>query len=219
MLIVLDGIDGAGKSTQTKMLIKRLKKEGYAVATLDFPQYAQNFFGGMVKQFLNGEFGGINKVDPHLASLLYALDRWESKAKIQQWLKQKKIAVINRYTTANLIHQSIKLPSQKRAVFANLIEKLEYAILGMPKPNMVIYLSLPHALAYALIIKRGKKKDIHEKDRKHLCAAAQYGLELARKKRWHIIHCHKNNVMRSKEDIAAEIWKTIHKKIKNPVLN
>ncbi|MBI4359824.1 MAG: dTMP kinase [Candidatus Jacksonbacteria bacterium] len=214
MLIVLDGIDGAGKTTQTELLIKKLVKEKRAVATLDFPQYDRTFFGGMVKRFLKGEFGSIGKVDPRLASILYALDRFEMKETILKWLRQKKIVVLNRYTTSNLIHQGSKLPEKKRTDFAAWTEKMEYEIFGLPRPNIVFYLSLPHTLAYALITKRGKKKDIHEKNREHLNRAARYGLELAQKKRWRIIQCNNGNILRTKEEIANLIWQNVSLKIK-----
>lgn len=214
MLIVLDGIDGAGKTTQTELLVKRLKKEGHKVATLDFPQYERTFFGAMARRFLKGEFGAIGEVDPHLASILYALDRFEMKEALARWLRQKKIVVLNRYTTSNLIHQGSKLPAKKRAAFAAWLEKMEYEILGIPRPDLAVYLSLPHTLAYALITKRGKKKDIHEKNRKHLYAAARYGLELARKKEWHIIKCNDGKNMRTKEEIADDIWKLVRTNVK-----
>ena len=214
MLIVLDGIDGAGKTTQQKLLIQRLKKEGYKVAELDFPGYDRTFFGAIVRRFLNGEFGGINEVDPHLASILYALDRFEMKATLIKWMEQKKIIIANRYTTSNLIHQGSKLPYNQRAVFTSWLEKMEYDVLNITRPNLVLYLSLPHALAYALITKRGKKKDIHEKDREHLKSAARYGLELARKEKWRIIKCNRGNKIKRKKEIAEAIWKRVLMKLK-----
>ncbi len=214
MLIVLDGIDGAGKTTQQKLLIQRLKKEGYKVATLDFPQYNRTFFGAIVRRFLNGEFGGINKVDPHLASILYALDRFEIKATLIKWLEQKKIIIANRYATSNLIHQGSKLPENKRAAFTSWLEKMEYDVLNIPRPNLVLYLSLPHALAYALITKRGKKKDIHEKNKEYLKKATRYGLTLAEKKKWHIIQCNTESKVKTKEEIAEAIWKRVLTKLK-----
>lgn len=219
MLIVLDGIDGAGKTTQTATLVKRLKKEGRTVATLDFPQYNRTFFGAIVRRFLNGEFGAIGEINPHLAALLYALDRFEMKEKLARWLRQKKIIVLNRYTTSNLIHQGSKLPGNKRAAFTAWIEEMEYEVLALPRPNLVVYLSLPYPLAYALIKKRGKRKDIHERNRKHLITAARYGLELARKKGWHIIKCNSGNNIRTKEEIAEDIWNIVNAKFQFKIQN
>ncbi|HBH46756.1 MAG: hypothetical protein A2445_05095 [Candidatus Jacksonbacteria bacterium RIFOXYC2_FULL_44_29] len=207
MLIVIDGIDGTGKTTQTEYLIKNLKKAGYAVETLDFPHY-QNFFGQMVRQYLAGEFGNIDQVDPHLATMLYALDRWQTKNKIQKWLKQKKVVVLARYTTANLIHQAIKVPASKRADFQNWIENLEYEILGLPKPDLVVCLYLPARMAYTLITKRGRPKDIHEADIMHLNAAANQALKLCRQhKTWRLLRCHRGNTILSREEVAKQLWR------------
>lgn len=213
MLIVIDGIDGSGKSTQTEILVRRLKAEKYPVETLNFPQY-QQFFGRMVKKFLNGEFGQINQVDPHLASILYALDRWQARNKINHWLKENKIVILNRYATSNLIHQTIKIKEKKRRQFIDWLNKMEYEILNLPKPDLVLYLYLPYKLSYALITKRGNKKDIHEADLNHLNAAAAQGLKLAKSQRnWQLIRCNRGKKVLTREEIAQKIWKVIKIKI------
>lgn len=214
VLIVIDGIDGSGKTTQTEILVKRLKKDGHPVETLNFPQYHQ-FFGRIVKKFLNGEFGQINQVDPHLASVLYALDRWQARNKINYWLKQNKIVILNRYTTSNLIHQTIKIKGKKQRQFINWLNKMEYEILSLPKPDLVLYLYLPYKLSYALITKRGNKKDIHEADLNHLNAAAAQGLKLAQtKKNWKLVQCNKGEKILTREEIAEKIWYIINPKLK-----
>lgn len=210
MLIIIDGIDGAGKTTQTALLAERLKKDGYQTATLDFPQYQKTFFGKMVSRFLKGEFGNSNEVNPYFSSLLYALDRYEAKLKLLKWLKEKKIVILNRYVTANLIHQSIKVAVKKRAAFIRWVERTEYQILGLPKPDLVIYLSLPYTLACALIEKRGNTKDIHEADVTHLKNAALQGMRLTkRKKNWHAIQCSKGEKILSKKEIGEQIWRLV----------
>lgn len=214
MLIVIDGIDGSGKSTQTKILVKRLKSAKHPVETLNFPQYHQ-FFGRMVKKFLNGEFGQIAQVDPHLASILYALDRWQARNKINHWLKENKIVILNRYATSNLIHQTIKIDGKKRRQFIDWLNKMEYEILSLPKPDLVLYLYLPYKLSYALITKRGNKKDIHEADLNHLNVAAAQGLKLAQtEKKWILVRCNRGNKILTKEEIAEKTWKIIKSKIK-----
>lgn len=214
MLIVIDGIDGSGKTTQTQVLIRRLKAHKLEVHTLKFPQYTQNFFGGMVGQFLKGEFGGITDVDPHLASVLYALDRFESKEKLESWLAKGDIVVLDRYTVASTIHQTIKLPTKKQAAFICWLEKMEYQVLELPKPDLVLYLYLPYKLAYGLITNRGNKKDIHEADLSHLKNAGQHGRRLAKMRHnWHLIECHRGHTILSRSEIAQKIWSTIEKKL------
>ncbi|HLC66288.1 MAG TPA: thymidylate kinase, partial [Candidatus Nanoarchaeia archaeon] len=127
-LIVLEGIDGSGKTTQTKMLVARLKREGYAVETIDFPQYYTTFFGKMVAQYLRGEFGALDQVSPYLAAILYAGDRFERKEQLEQWLAEGKIVIANRYVSANMGHQASKIPRSKRAVFVQWLDQLEYGV-------------------------------------------------------------------------------------------
>ena len=216
VLIIIEGIDGTGKTTQTALLIERLKKKGYQTANLDFPQYNKSLFGKMVARYLKGEFGNSNEVNPYFSSLLYALDRYEAKLKLLQWLKEKKIVILNRYVTANLIHQSIKVAVKKRAAFIRWIERTEYQILGLPKPNLVVYLSLPYTLACALIEKRGNAKDIHEADKAHLKHAALQGMRLAKKKKnWHTIQCSKGEKILSKKEIGEQIWRLVRSNLKN----
>ncbi|MEK9166000.1 MAG: hypothetical protein AAB525_04065, partial [Patescibacteria group bacterium] len=216
---VIDGIDGSGKSTQTNILVKRLKAAKYPVETLNFPQYHQ-FFGRTVKKFLNGEFGKIDAVDPHLASVLYAFDRWQARNKINHWLKENKIVILNRYATSNVIHQTIKIKEKKQRQFINWLNKMEYEILKLPKPDLVLYLYLPYKLSYALITKRDNKKDIHEADLDHLKTAAAQGLKLAKSQQnWRLIRCNDGEKILSKEEIAEKIWKIISSNVKLQISN
>jgi len=144
-LIVIDGIDGAGKATQTKLLIKRLKKEGHKTATLDFPQYYNNFFGKLIGRFQNGEFGDAPTTNPYLASVLYAADRWESKSKIEKQLKERRIVVLDRYVSANQIHQGGKiLGAKEKKNFLDFLEEMEVKIFKIPKPDEIIFLNVPY---------------------------------------------------------------------------
>src|SRR3990167_6836927 len=113
-LIVLDGTDGSGKATQTKILQARLKKEGYRVQTLDFPQYEKNFFGGLIGECLAGEHGDFVSIDPYIGSTLYAADRFESKDKIMRWLRAGCVVVLDRYVSSNQIHQGGKITDAKK---------------------------------------------------------------------------------------------------------
>ena len=215
MIIVFEGIDGSGKTTQTDLLIQRLKKEQKPVETLDFPQYSKNFFGALVKKFLKGEFGTLENVDPHVASLLYALDRWESKKILDRWLKQKKIIVLNRYTTSNILHQTAKLPPAKHNSFISFVEKMEYEIFGLPRPDAVLYLSVPVRYAVALIEKRGYPKDIAEKNITHLKKSKKVGEKISKTHvNWHSVPCIKKGVLLKKETIAKYIWDIIKPKLR-----
>ncbi len=106
---MIDGIDGTGKATQAKLLVQRLRREGQKVQAIDFPNYYKNFFGKLLGNYLSGKYGDFAEVDPHVASVLYAADRFESSPQIERWLKEGNIVVADRYVSANQIHQGGKI--------------------------------------------------------------------------------------------------------------
>lgn len=215
IFIVLDGIDGAGKTTQTELLIKRLEQHGYPVSTLDFPQYYHNFFGQMVGDYLNGSFG---KIDPKLASILYALDRWESKENIEKELQSGKVFVCNRYASANMIHQGGRIKNtKKRQEMLNWLHKMEFEIFKIPQPDLVIYLDIIPEIGQKLVDKKtvrkynqGKKRDLHEKDKQHLTDARKNALRLVKKyPNWKKINCLKNKKILSPAVIGEKVWQEV----------
>lgn len=189
-LIVIDGSDGVGKATQTKLLVERLKKEKIPVETLDFPQYKNNFFGAFIKECLSGKHGDFIALDPHIASVLYAADRFESKKKIEKWLAQGKIVVLDRYVSANQMHQGGKIKkSSERKKFLMWLDTMEHKIFMLPRPDGILYLHLPTALSLKLINKRGKK-DLAEKNIKYLSQSRQNALRLIQTSaHWKKINC------------------------------
>lgn len=219
-LIVIDGLDGSGKATQTKLLVQRLKKEGHKVAVTDFPQYYSSFFGKMVGRYLAGEFGKANQVNPYLASILYALDRWEAKGKMGKWLKEGRIIVSNRYVSANQIHQTGKIRKREdKEKFLKWLDNMEFKVLRASRPNLIIFLNIPFRIGQRLVIKKGTrgylggiKKDIHESSKTHLTAAQKQVFDLAKNyTKWKKVDCVKNGKLLSKKEIAEEIWKIVKK--------
>jgi len=217
-LIVIDGIDGSGKATQVKLLVKRLKKEGYKVATIDFPQYYNNFFGEMIGQFQNGEFGNAPETNPYLASVLYAADRWETKDKIEEWLKSGKIVILDRYVSSNQIHQGGKIKNvEKRNKFLQWLEKMEFEVFGIPRPEAIIFLNVPYNISKNLLktknsrdYLKNKKTDQVEKSQDYQEASYRQSLELIKKfNNWMDIDCIKNNKLISIIEINNLIWKKI----------
>jgi len=203
-LIVIDGIDGSGKATQTKILVEKLKQTGHQVETMDFPQYKNNFFGQMIRQYLDGEFGEAIKINPKLASILYAADRWESSGKIKQWLADGKTVILDRYYTSNLIHQGAKLEENELDEFIAWLNKMEFDTFKIPQPDLVIYLHLDAELAHELIAKRGEGHDGHDK-LEFMKLAEQRCLYLANKLNWKIIKCFKDNKILGIEKIAQQV--------------
>lgn len=208
-LIVLEGIDGSGKKTQTKLLVERLSADGVAVRTLDFPRYTDNFFGAVVRRYLDGEFGSATAVDPHLASLLYAADRWESAAQLRTWLDDGCTIVLDRYASSNLIHQAIKVSAGRRPAFISWIQRMEFEIFKIPMPTLTLFLHVPAEIAFSLIGKRGAQRDGHERDRDFLSASEAQCVTLAKQFAWRTIECAAHGAMRPQEDIAREIYQAL----------
>jgi dTMP kinase len=214
-LIVIDGSDGVGKATQTKLLVKELKKRGRKVKTLDFPQYDKNFFGKFIGECLSGEYGDFVNLNPHITSVLYAADRFESVDKLNKWLSRGHLIILDRYVSANQIHQGGKIfNTNKRKVFLHWLDVMEYEVFKLPKPNNVIYLDVPVKTSVRLLKKSQQKKqyqkngkeDLVEQDMDYLENARKSALWLAKEnKNWIRIQCIKNNKLRSIEDIHSEV--------------
>src|SRR3989344_3405963 len=153
-IIVIEGADGTGKATQTDLLYRRLKKEGYKVDLYDFPQYGKTFFGDMVGWFLRGDFGKLNEVDPHLASVLYAADRWQAKENLERSINKGIIALLNRYALSSMAFQGAKVRQRKRNKYLEFSEELEYKIFGIPVEDLDIILTVPPKLSQILIEKK-----------------------------------------------------------------
>ena len=213
-LIAIEGIDGSGKRTQMDLLHEVIAagEGGHSVYSTGFPQY-DSWFGKMVGQFLNGDLGSLENVDPHFTTLLYAGDRFEAKPKLEAALNNGQIVLVDRYVGSNLAHQTARVPSEKRAVFLEWIEHLEYGIYGLPKEDLVLYLRVPAMEAQKLVALKSARsytsaqKDLLEASLRHLEDAAQMYDSLSKRPNWNTIECFdtKRNQMRPAEHIASEV--------------
>ncbi len=218
-LIVIEGIDGSGKETQTNLLINYLNKNKISSASFDFPQYKKTFFGDFIGRFLNGEFGNISNINPYLAAFPYAGDRWQAKNKIEQSLRTNKISICNRYTPS-VAYQMAKLTHDGKQHFLKWTEKLEYEIFGIPKEDLVIFLNVPFSFAYRLIENKakrnylkGKLKDQYEENISYLEQVEKIYLWLnSRKKNWVKIDCVEKGKILSRESIHKKILSALMKK-------
>lgn len=197
-LIVIDGGDGSGKTTQAKLLVDYLKREKLPVKYVDFPQYYHSFHGKVVAKFLRGEFGRIDEVSPFLISLAYALDRASVRREMEDFLGHGGYIIANRYTTSSMAHQSAKFKDEKeRKEFLKWIYELEYKVHKIPKENLVIYLYVPWKTGLELTktkatrqYLKGGSQDIAEKDIGHRIASENMYLELSKKyKHWFKVDC------------------------------
>ncbi len=188
LFIVIEGTDGSGKSEQFHILVKRLKERGHQLETVDFPQYGQSS-AYFVERYLNGDYGSWQEMGPYKASEFYALDRFAAgEEKIKRWLNQGRVVLANRYVASNMGHQGAKIKRKwQRRKFFRWVRKREYEFWGIPRPDVNFFLHVPAEIAYELVGKkgdreylRGKKRDIHEQDIKHLKNAETAYLEVVK---------------------------------------
>src|SRR5258708_608612 len=184
-LIAVEGIDGSGKRTQVDLLTLNLKARGHSVYSTGFPQY-DSWFGKMVGQFLNGDLGPLESVDPHFTTLLYAGDRFEAKPKLEAALNNGQIVLADRYVGSNLAHQTARVPPAQRSAFLEWIEHLEYGIYGLPRESLILYLRVPPLEAQRLVARKSPRtytssqKDLMQARLRHPPHAADLCQSLSR---------------------------------------
>lgn len=209
--IAFDGLDGSGKETQTKLLLKYFEEKNRPYRYLSFPTYNEAWSKHLM-MYLNGEFGSDPEaVNAYAASSFFASDRYCSY--MLDWKKDYddgKIILSNRYTTANCVHQLSKLPESEWDSFLGWLYDYEFTKLGLPKPDLCIYLCIPPEVAKENIVRRSKENvgrtmDIHEKSVSHLEKSYAAALYSASKLGWKTVNCAENNKMRTIEDIHNEI--------------
>lgn len=209
-LIAIDGLDGSGKETQTKLILKTFEEYGIPHRYLSFPTYKEPW-SALVSLYLGGGFGEQPEdVNAYAASTFFACDRYCSY--MLDWKKNYDdgdVIVCNRYTTGNAVHQLSKLPEQEWESFLEWLDGYEYGKLGLPKPETVIYLCLPPEIALKYIMKRsaetGRSMDIHERSTSHLEKSYRAALFASKKLSWKAVNCAENGKMRSIEDIHNDI--------------
>jgi len=210
-LIVIEGTDGSGKSTQFRCLTERLAAEGTAFQKLVFPRYDQPS-SALIRMYLGGEFGTKpDDVNAYAASTFYAVDRFASYQQVwKDYYLQGGLILSDRYTTSNAVHQASKEPEEKREQFFEWLYDVEFEKMGMPKPDLVIYLDVPISFTEQLMRGReqqtGTKADIHEQDLNYLKTCRKTAAEAANYYGWTKIACVKDGVLRSIEDIHEEIY-------------
>ena len=213
-LIVIEGTDGSGKSTQFRLLTERLEKEGRSFQQLEFPQYGEPS-SALIKMYLGGEFGANpSDVNAYAASAFYAVDRYASYKKVWgQWYEDGGLVLSARYTTSNAVHQASKEPEEKQSAFLGWLYEFEYGKLGLPKPDLVIYLDVPTDFTEKMMRSReaatNTSADIHEKDLEYLATCRRTGKAAAAYYGWTVINCVQDGSMRSIEDIQEEIYRHV----------
>ena len=210
-LIVIEGTDGSGKSTQFRLLTEAVAGAGYEFRKLVFPQY-QEESSALIRMYLGGQFGDKpSDVNAYAASAFYAVDRYASYKKVWgEWYEQGGLVLSDRYTTSNAVHQASKEPGEKQGEFLRWLYEFEYDKLGLPRPDLTIYLDVPTEYTEKLMRGReaatGTHADIHEQDLAYLATCRRMGRAAAEYYGWTVIHCVRDGEMRSIEDIHEEIY-------------
>ena len=213
-LIVLEGTDGSGKSTQFQRLTDRLSQEGRQFQKLVFPQYSEPS-SALIRMYLGGEFGAKpSDVNAYAASAFYSVDRYASYKKVWgQWYESGGLVVSDRYTTSNAVHQTSKEPPEKQSDFLKWLYDFEYSKLGLPRPDLVVYLDVPTDFTEKMMRSREAAThthaDIHEQDLEYLATCRRTGRAAAEYYGWTVIGCVKNGAMRSIDDIHEEIYRHV----------
>lgn len=210
-LIVLEGTDGSGKATQTAALLERLQREGENCRKIEFPRY-QEESSALIREYLRGDFGEKpSDVNAFAASTFYAVDRYASYR--QDWgayYQKGGLVIADRYTTSNAVHQGSKLQGAERTDFFDWLFDYEYRLLGLPKPDLVIYLDVPVDLTERNMHRReaqtGTTADIHERDDGYLRECRTAAGEAADRFGWKRIACTKDGVMRSIDEIHEDVY-------------
>ena len=213
-LIVIEGTDGSGKSTQFRLLTERISAEGRQFQKLVFPQYAEPS-SALIRMYLGGEFGtNPSDVNAYAASAFYAVDRYASYKKVWgQWYEQGGLVLSDRYTTSNAVHQASKEPEDKQEAFLKWLYEFEYDKMGLPRPDLTIYLDVPTDFTEKMMRSReaatNTTADIHEKDLAYLATCRRMGKKAAAYYGWTVIDCVRDGAMRTIEDIHEEIYRLV----------
>ncbi|MBD8979984.1 MAG: thymidylate kinase [Clostridiales bacterium] len=217
-LIVIEGLDGSGKSTQLELLISALEKDGKRVRKIKLPDY-ESPSSTLVKMYLGGEFGkDPNAVNAYAAGAFYAVDRYASFT--LDWktdYESDKIIVADRYATSNSIYQTEKIAEADWDSYLDWSADFEYNKLGIPKPDAVIYLDMPVDISQKLMTGRyggnESKKDVHEADVAFLEKCRKSALYAASRQGWHIVECSNGKEPYSIEKIHNEIMKIVDEEL------
>lgn len=215
-LIVIEGTDGSGKSTQFRLLSQRLEEEQVSFKNLVFPRYCEPS-SALIRMYLGGEFGTKpTDVNAYAASAFYAVDRFASyKQDWGKWYEDGGLILSDRYTTSNAVHQASKEPEEQQGAFLQWLYDFEYDKLGLPRPDLVIYLDVPTDYTEKLMRHREQdtntQADIHEQDMQYLATCRKTGKIAAQYYNWTVIQCVRDGVMRSIEDIHGEIYDAVKK--------
>lgn len=225
MFIVLEGVDGCGKSTQISLLQKMFEEQGVECEYLHFPRFDAPYFGDLIARFLRGELGSIEQVDPYIVAMLYAGDRRDAAAMIRGWLDAGKVVICDRYVYSNIGYQCAKLPSvEEREKLRQWILSLEFDYFAIPRPDVSLFLDVPFAFTERKLSEQREGddrsylnggKDIHEQSLDLQQAVRRVYIDAAaHDEDMHVVDCSNEGRMASPEEIFSRIKSVVDTYIK-----
>ena len=221
MFIVLEGLDGAGKSTQITKLKEMFNQRGVATEYLHFPRFDAPVYGDLIARFLRGDLGTVEGVNPYLVALLYAGDRANAAMTINGWLAEGKVVIVDRYVYSNIAYQCAKLPAGKeRDTLREWILRTEFEEFAIPRPTLSLFLDVPFAFTERKLLAEVREgddreylngaKDIHEQSMDLQRQVRQVYIDAAQHdEAMHVVDCSKDGEMASPEEIFSRIESTI----------
>ncbi len=219
-LIVFEGVDGSGKSTQYRRLCERLRREGRSFRSLVFPQYEEPS-SALIRMYLAGEFGDRpSDVNAYAASSFFAVDRYASyKKDWGSYYASGGLIITDRYTTSNAVHQASKLPAEEREAYLRWLFDFEYGKLGLPAPDLVLFCDVDLSVSLEHLRHRENEThthaDIHERDDAYLAASIEAARQAAVICSWRRLNCGVGGVRRSVEEIGAEVDRAVEEICRN----
>jgi dTMP kinase len=219
MIISLEGLDASGKNTQLHLLKARLAEAGRSVASLSFPRYGDTVFSRFVADYLNGKLGELDSVPPQVAALLFAGDRMESRALIEELRAANDVLVLDRYVASNLAYQGARVPADEMDGFLRWLSALEHDANGLPPVDLTVLLEVPPATSARMVLRKGARDytehaaDLHERNEAYLARCHDVYQHLCTsqfRSHWTPVDCvHPGGEMRPAADIAADIWQAV----------
>ncbi len=222
--IVIEGLDGAGKSTQIKLLQDYLSTKNIGFRYLHFPRTDSPYYGGLIARFLRGEFGNIHSVDPYLVALIYGGDRTDASTTISSWIEEDYLVIVDRYVDSNIAFQCAKLDKpESKEELRNWILSFEYEYNRIPKPDLVLFLDVPSQFTREKLTRTrtggdrnylNGRQDIHEEDLQFQEKVRKmYLSEANRNPRFHVVNCcGKGTSILPPEEIFHKIVALLQKK-------
>ena len=209
-LIIIEGLDGSGKSTQIELLRARAERTGKQIRQIKFPNYEEDS-SALVRAYLSGELGTLDQIGAYAASVLYSVDRYGTWCRhMREDYAQGGIFLLDRYTTANMYHQATKLPREEWDRFLDWLEDLEYDKMGLPRPDLVLYLDMQPQTSRRLLEKRyhgdESRKDLHEANFQYLLSCREAALYAADRCGWKVLSCCDGEQPLPIDRIADMIW-------------